>query len=58
MKFALKVIGIVLLVLVIGIVLAIAFASLSKHINILPSYVEFIENILDSFGINFLTKIS
>lgn len=58
MKFFLKVVGIILLVLVIGIALTLGFASLCKHIEWLPGFVEFIEKILDNLGINFISKIS
>ena len=58
MKFTLKVIGIILLVLVIGIALVLGLACLFKHVDWLPSFVEFVENILDNLGINFLSKIS
>ena len=56
--FVLKVIGIILLSLIVGVAIALGLAGLFKHIEILPSYVEFIEEILDNLGINFLAKIS
>lgn len=58
MKFVLKVIGIMLLSVVIAIALTLGFTCLCKHIEILPKFVEFIENILDNLGINFISKIS
>lgn len=56
--FVLKVIGIILLSLIVGVAIATGLAGLFKHIEILPSYVEFFEEILDNLGINFLAKIS
>lgn len=58
MKFVLKVIGIILLTIAIVLAVTIGFTCLCKHIEILPKFVEFIENILDNFGINFISKIS